>query len=293
MMDSKYEQSSTGEFGSEIKMDEESLLDHATRSISKKRPSKIYQTFVPSFSSRGWSSVENFGASFQSKLRQFRESITLRAVLFHLIFTITYTSIITFILIPRTQCQSLQKRKSVIYTPADIATVQEAKTISVKINETSNPYNGAPSPEVDQAWSDLFQHANIRVPKEELDRTGRSSVQLADGSGDYLGSLDVYHQLHCLKYIRHYVHQDYYTLGKTNVPNVEHVNHCIEMLRQIVMCKADTALMTYEWLPDFPGPWPNFGIQHEYIFDPQFLQHPKFGFSYAHLVGLPSSNKTE
>ena len=59
------------------------------------------------------------------------------------------------------------------------------------------------------------------------------------------------------------------------------------------MYKADTALMTYEWLPDFPGPWPNFGIQHEClnwekidnwskersidIFEPKYLHHPKLG----------------
>lgn len=62
------------------------------------------------------------------------------------------------------------------------------------------------------------------------------------------------------------------------------------------MCKADTALMTYQWLPDFPAPWPNFGIEHECVdweriddwskkrsidvFDPQFLAHPKFGKFY-------------
>jgi hypothetical protein len=39
---------------------------------------------------------------------------------------------------------------------------------------------------------------NIRVTKAELDRMNRTSIQLADGSGDYLAALDVYHHLHCL-----------------------------------------------------------------------------------------------
>jgi hypothetical protein len=39
---------------------------------------------------------------------------------------------------------------------------------------------------------------NIRVTKEELDRMNRTSVQLADGSGEYLAAVDVYHHLHCL-----------------------------------------------------------------------------------------------
>lgn len=34
---------------------------------------------------------------------------------------------------------------------------------------------------------------NIRVTEEELKRSGRQSVQLADGSGDYLGALGTFH----------------------------------------------------------------------------------------------------
>ncbi|KAI6716189.1 hypothetical protein JHW43_001292 [Diplocarpon mali] len=197
-------------------------------------------------------------------------------------------------------------KKPVFETPAESAVLKEAKLLFTKINETSNIYNGDPSPQVDEAWAALFHHANIRVSRGEIARLGRSSIELRDGSGDFFGTLDVYHQLHCLKYIREYVHQEYYTIKTTNVPKKEHANHCIEMLRQVIMCKGDTALMTYEWLPDFPGPWPNFGIQHECvnweriddwskersinIFDPKFLQHPKFGYSYAHLAGAPVSN---
>ncbi|KAH9214624.1 hypothetical protein DL95DRAFT_461905 [Leptodontidium sp. 2 PMI_412] len=215
-------------------------------------------------------------------------------VVFHLLLVFTY-SIICFLIVSRPQ----QSRgcSSVIYTPAQEAVSREAKVLSVKINQTSNIFNAEPSLEVDDAWASLFRYANIRVTKDEIKRTGRPSIELSDGSGDYFGTLDVYHQLHCLKYIRQYVHQEYYTVRDTNVPVKDHVNHCIEMLRQVVMCKADTALMTYEWLPDFPGPWPNFGIQHECvnwekidnwskersidIFDPKYLHHPKFGFSYA------------
>ncbi|KAH7412777.1 hypothetical protein BKA64DRAFT_637469 [Cadophora sp. MPI-SDFR-AT-0126] len=190
----------------------------------------------------------------------------------------------------------------IFIAPAQDAISPEAKILSVKINQTSSIFNAEPSPEVDDAWASLFQYANIRITKQEVQQLGRSSVALSDGSGDYFGTLDVYHQLHCLflmsnfkKYIRQYVHQDYYTVKDTNVPVKDHVtpDHCIEMLRQVIMCKADTALMTYEWLPDFPGPWPNFGIQHECvnwekidnwskersidIFDPKYLHHPKIG----------------
>ncbi|KAH7348464.1 hypothetical protein BKA65DRAFT_476878 [Rhexocercosporidium sp. MPI-PUGE-AT-0058] len=228
-----------------------------------------------------------------ARLQQLRSSLLENPVILHFTLVLTY-SILCFVVIHHSR--ELQGCPAVIYTPAQEAVSREAKVLSVKINQTSNIFNAEPSPEVDDAWASLFRYANIRVTKDEIERTGRPSVELNDGSGDSFGTLDVYHQLHCLKYIRQYVHQDYYKVRDTNVPVKEHVNHCIEMLRQVVMCKADTALMTYEWLSDFPGPWPNFGIQHECvnwekidnwskersidIFDPKYLHHPKFGRSF-------------
>lgn len=73
-----------------------------------------------------------------------------------------------------------------------------------------NPYRGPPRPEHDAAWHELLQYSNIRVGKDTLDRLNRSSIKLADGSGDYFGGLSVHHHLHCLKYVRHYLHRDYY-----------------------------------------------------------------------------------
>lgn len=124
------------------------------------------------------------------------------------------------------------------------------------------------------------------------------------------------------KYIRHYIHPEYYELGHTNVPNKEHISelfsfdpslrriawltfirtdHCIDMLRQVIMCKADITLMTYSWLPDFPGPWPNFNVEHECVnwesiqqwsksraidvFNPKYLQHPTLG-QWVHRLSL-------
>jgi len=50
-------------------------------------------------------------------------------------------------------------------------------------------------------------NANVRVSAEDLDKAGVDSIPLNDGSGKYYAILDVYHQLHCLKYIRHYIYK--------------------------------------------------------------------------------------
>ena len=38
-----------------------------------------------------------------------------------------------------------------------------------------------------------------------------------------------------------------------------HVSHCLDSLRQIIMCRADTELVTFEYVSEerFPNPRPN------------------------------------
>jgi hypothetical protein len=41
-----------------------------------------------------------------------------------------------------------------------------------------------------------------------------------------------------------------------------HVDHCIEMLRQVLMCSADLHLIVYDWVEQVHHPWPDFGTDH-------------------------------
>jgi hypothetical protein len=50
-------------------------------------------------------------------------------------------------------------------------------------------------------------NANVRVSAEDLEKAEVESIPLNDDSGKYYAILDVYHQLHCLKYIRHYMYK--------------------------------------------------------------------------------------
>jgi hypothetical protein len=35
-------------------------------------------------------------------------------------------------------------------------------------------------------------------------------------------------------------------------PNIEvHIDHCLDDLRMMMMCKADISLLTYEWIPHY------------------------------------------
>ncbi|KAF2492905.1 hypothetical protein BU16DRAFT_620214 [Lophium mytilinum] len=124
-------------------------------------------------------------------------------------------------------------------------------------DNADSPFAQPPSPATDAAWDDLLSFQNIRVSPSEL-ATQRENltnrVQLPNG--DYMGSLGVWHQLHCLDILRKAVHMDYYRHHLTNISHtadifvVEHYDHCIETLRRSVMCHADVGLYSFEWVGD-------------------------------------------
>ena len=42
-----------------------------------------------------------------------------------------------------------------------------------------------------------------------------------------------------------------------------YADHCIDMLRQFVMCNADPGLVTYFWVEGRPTPYPDFSMQKQ------------------------------
>ncbi|KAI1801256.1 hypothetical protein F4811DRAFT_535399 [Daldinia bambusicola] len=119
-----------------------------------------------------------------------------------------------------------------------------------------HPFNHGPSDELDAAWADLLHAINIKVSSDEMGLLGvnkKNRVQV--NGGDYIGSMGVYHHLHCLNNLRMIVHWDYYEPKYINSPyyghfGKEHSDHCIDALRQAVMCHANTAITTFEWVDE-------------------------------------------
>ncbi|RAL63941.1 hypothetical protein DID88_003129 [Monilinia fructigena] len=141
-------------------------------------------------------------------------------------------------------------------TPAYDAALYNIVTIDSSTIIRS-PFSGNPGPAVDKAWDDLMSSMsakfdcwgnfhtrpgiNIRISEDDLRKVNGTSIKLADGSNDYWGSIEVYHHLHCLKVIRHYIAKDYYPDAQKFVtePGMiypEHIEHCIQTLREHLIC---------------------------------------------------------
>ncbi|KAI1764095.1 hypothetical protein GGR53DRAFT_494963 [Hypoxylon sp. FL1150] len=120
----------------------------------------------------------------------------------------------------------------------------------------SLPWKQEPSDALDAIWDDLLYSLNIRIGSDELDLLNENKthrVQVTGGKGDdYVGVLGVYHHMHCLNNIRRLLSWDYYgpkLAGEKHMEgfSVEHSHHCIDTIRQALMCHANTGLYTSEW----------------------------------------------
>ncbi|EMD84700.1 hypothetical protein COCHEDRAFT_1067480, partial [Bipolaris maydis C5] len=114
----------------------------------------------------------------------------------------------------------------------------------------------------DAAWKTRDIGPNqgwLKVSKEDLDAMGESSVEFNDGSG-YLMYMDVFHQLHCLNYLRKKLDPwkaDYLSVPSDgNFPERYHTAHCIDSIRMSLECHGDLSLVPQRWADGWGEPWP-------------------------------------
>ncbi|KAL9585114.1 MAG: hypothetical protein Q9212_001711 [Teloschistes hypoglaucus] len=68
--------------------------------------------------------------------------------------------------------------------PLNEALIPEKKMVHGTFG-SKNPFKGAPSPELDHAWHQLFVNSNVRVSSEDLKKINRTSVPIGDETGGY------------------------------------------------------------------------------------------------------------
>ncbi|QMW45716.1 hypothetical protein AFCA_009803 [Aspergillus flavus] len=139
--------------------------------------------------------------------------------------------------------------------------------------EHQNVYKGTPNKELDEAWEVLIHTNNSGVDGNVIDRIQKSRIAAKypkEQGGQYYTGIEVFHHMHCLNLIRQYTYKDYYHRPE-NRPKPftdsepvlrAHVDHCIDMLRQVLMCQADVGIVTYNWVHPW-GLYPDFSTEHK------------------------------
>ncbi|EAU30959.1 conserved hypothetical protein [Aspergillus terreus NIH2624] len=110
-----------------------------------------------------------------------------------------------------------------------------------------------------------YKVGQIKVGPSDLTHLKKPPTQAKLRSTDgewYTGGLEVFHQLHCVNLIRQYTYLDYYSRPENRPPSFTdsnhtlrlHIDHCIDMLRQVVQCQGDAGIVTSSWVEGFPDP---------------------------------------
>ncbi|KAJ5761269.1 hypothetical protein N7520_008425 [Penicillium odoratum] len=138
-----------------------------------------------------------------------------------------------------------------------------------------SPFTGI-GPAVDAAWDNITNGpagGAIGITKEQWEAVNQYPeypvmLETDHGTGRYLASLDVFHQLHFVDLLRKNIHREYYDKHEGSFAGAPkrviegHLEHCIETLRQMLMCHGDISLLTYNWVAGRDMPYPNFNTIH-------------------------------
>ncbi|KAK4170117.1 hypothetical protein QBC43DRAFT_249171 [Cladorrhinum sp. PSN259] len=130
------------------------------------------------------------------------------------------------------------------YSPAPVKYVNK-----YLVGDPDTPkFLGEPRPEMDQAWHELLDGTLIRYSASELIKAN-NATSVAHKDGGYVGGLGISHSLHCIKRIKQYLHPDYYYAHESQdwKELYSHVDHCLESLRQEILCSADVNVYTLKW----------------------------------------------
>ncbi|KAL1745427.1 hypothetical protein HDZ31DRAFT_63175 [Schizophyllum fasciatum] len=104
--------------------------------------------------------------------------------------------------------------------------------------------------EADEAWLDLYTPSIFMIPREVAVRLpNRTHPVTRDApEGKYLAHLDVFHQLHCLNYLRMSLSPERYKpLIRHDLLEYEHLSHCVDSIRQSLMCSSDVSVNVWQW----------------------------------------------
>ena len=80
------------------------------------------------------------------------------------------------------------------------------------------------------------------ITESEAAQLPNATSRIPANPSHYVTGLDVFHQLRCLDLIRKRLDPEYY-VNDTQV----RVDHCVDQLRQSLMCSSDTATMPWAW----------------------------------------------
>ncbi|KAK6969383.1 hypothetical protein R3P38DRAFT_3243499 [Favolaschia claudopus] len=140
-------------------------------------------------------------------------------------------------------------KPSLVYSPVQHLVEETLKVYPLGFGNDLSPFQVPSSSALDKAWEDLYDFGISRIPKSEAAKLPNKTSPIPGDPGYYIAELDVFHELHCLNMIRMALDPEYYP--EWNIKLVqrsrEHVSHCVDWLRESIMCHVDISVIVWQW----------------------------------------------
>ena len=136
-------------------------------------------------------------------------------------------------------------------------------------------YRQEASPEVDAAWLRLSNINPVPISSSDVEKLGYDSSKTARfppefGLGDdaHVARIEVFHQIHCLNWLRKELWFDHYfghkfPDGKPNASHRAHQYHCLFILLEGLKCNANVEPYLHYWSDSQKEPFPDFNNRHQ------------------------------
>lgn len=144
------------------------------------------------------------------------------------------------------------------------------------MNDSPSIARAMPNPASDALWEEIELARVIPVTRAQIMKMGKDPstvTKLEDdvwGLGDdsYAATFDLYHQLHCLNALRRIAYGSTYYRSDGKQGNASrsgddlgsqelHINHCVDILYQALICSGHVNLLTSHWVETQDHPFPD------------------------------------
>lgn len=140
-------------------------------------------------------------------------------------------------------------------------------------------YGGPDEPDKEHAWDEMEYIRMIPLTSAQVVKMGKDPARVAKfedrywgmGNDSYVGSMDLFHQVHCLNLLRKAAFADHpgnapgHAGRRREMGKIEsmHIKHCTNMLMQHLLCTGDTGMLTYKWVEENDRPFPDFSVNRK------------------------------
>ncbi|KAI9046410.1 hypothetical protein LZ554_009585 [Drepanopeziza brunnea f. sp. 'monogermtubi'] len=160
-------------------------------------------------------------------------------------FVILVSVVLNVLLLGKVMFSKHARDRILTYSPALPALSYERVVFSSGFGIETSAFQGQPSEANNKLWTDLYDFGITRISADEARPMDNKTLPIPGPEGGYVVQLTVFHQLHCLNLIRKGIYGAVDMTNKDDVLGIEHLDHCVDILRQSIMRPSTYHLCAY------------------------------------------------